>query len=488
MRDSRKQTSANAGAVLEALLAERAVVPVFQPIVDLDGGGVVGLEALARGPVGSLLERPDQLFEAARESGQVAALDELCRERAVEEALAARISGPMTLFLNVEPLAVADLRVSAAMSALLDRGVRVVLELTERDLTSDPAQLLAFAERARALGLGIALDDVGAEPASLALMPFLRAEVVKLDLRLIQERPGQAAAETMTAVAAYAEDSEAVVVAEGVETLEHVAVARSMGAVLAQGWYFGRPRSAADAAAGPPVSDRHVGVRIAAQRPRDEGAYARVAQVRTPRRGQLPLLVQISRLLERRAHEQHQHAVVLATYENSGNFTATIRRRYEKLARSAAFVGVLGRGFVAAPAQGVRGAPLAPDDPLCCEWDIAVVGPHFAAALVARDLTLVGPDPVDLRDADRDRPFDYVLTHDRALVLDVARTLMNRMLPEVPVYVAAPSESPARRLDLQLWEEMALQRDAVARQTPTVGPASTADAVPRGHLLDPEDS
>ena len=428
MRDQGERSTA---AMLEALLAARAVCPVFQPIVDLASGEVVGVEALARGPAGGPLERPDRLFEAAREAGRVAALDELCRERALEDAVFAGVTGPLTLFLNLEPRAAAELRVSAAMSTLLDRGVRVVVELTERDLTADPAQLLAFAERARALGLHIALDDVGAEPASLALMPFLRPEVVKLDLALIHERPGRATAETMSAVAAYAESSDAVVVAEGVENREHVAVARSLGAVLAQGWHYGYPQPPAQALATLQPPSRPLALASPTRSPCMDSAFARVAQVRTPRRGRLPLLAEISRLLERQAFEQHQHAVVLATYEEAANFNEPVRERYETLACSAAFVGVLGRGLVTNPGRGVRGAPLTPDDPLTREWDIAVVGPHFAAALVAHDITLAaGPAPI--ASADRDRPFDYVLTHDRALVLDVARTLMARMLPESP--------------------------------------------------------
>jgi DICT domain-containing protein len=55
------------------------------------------------------------------------------------------------------------------------------------------------------------------------------------------------------------------------------------------------------------------------------------------------------------------------------------------------------------------------------EWDIAVIGPHYAAALVARDVGDAGPDHL--------RRFDYVLTHDRELVVQVASRLMGRMQP-----------------------------------------------------------
>ena len=74
------------------------------------------------------------------------------------------------------------------------------------------------------------------------------------------------------------------------------------------------------------------------------------------------------------------------------------------------------------PVPGVRGAVLAPDDPVRDEWDIAVVGPHFAGALVARDLGDDGPDA--------DRRFEFVLTYDRDLAVEIASSLMRRIHPD----------------------------------------------------------
>ncbi|WP_433798376.1 sensor domain-containing phosphodiesterase [Actinomycetospora sp. CA-084318] len=420
-------------AALHHLLRRRAVVPVFQPVADADSGAVVGVEALARGPAGGLLERPDRLFAVARACGRLAELDDLCRRRAVEVADEAGLTGPLGLFVNVEPLAVPTaVQPAPAVTALLERGVRVVLELTERDLTADPARLLAFAEQARAHGLRVALDDVGAVPASLALMPFLRPEVVKLDLSLVQARDPGEAAEVMSAVAAYAEQSDAVVLAEGVETPEHLVAARGLGATLVQGWHVGHPTGAehlGDLAAPwrPPVLRRPVAGAVA------RSPFATVARVRTPRRATKALLVAVSRHLEQQAAELGELAVVLAAYEDAVNLTPSSRRRYRALAGAAAFVGVLGRGVDAEPEPGVRGADLGADDPVRGEWDVAVVGPHFAAALVARDL-----EP-DADPADPDREFDYVLTHDRPLVLEIARSLMTRVVPRPAVDGSAAS-------------------------------------------------
>ena len=73
------------------------------------------------------------------------------------------------------------------------------------------------------------------------------------------------------------------------------------------------------------------------------------------------------------------------------------------------------------PAPGVRGAVLAPDDPLAGEWSVVVIGPHFAAALVAQDMGDAGPEP--------ERRFRFALTYDRDLVLAAAAPLIERVLP-----------------------------------------------------------
>jgi DICT domain-containing protein len=84
-------------------------------------------------------------------------------------------------------------------------------------------------------------------------------------------------------------------------------------------------------------------------------------------------------------------------------------------------VGAFGTGMSAAPATGVRGAALADDDELTGEWSVLVLGPHFAGALVARDLGDAGPDP--------DRRFTFATTYDRGLVIAAARTLLERIAP-----------------------------------------------------------
>jgi len=413
---------AQAAEELDRLLAEERVRSVYQPIVDLDTGAVVAYEALARGPEGSPLERPDLLFAAARESGRTVELEWACRAAAVRGALDGGLRPPFSLFVNVEPSMIAA-PVPAHLEALMARAreeLHLVIELTERALTDRPGDVLEAVPRLRELGCAIALDDVGADRRSLALMPFLRPEIVKLDLRLVQSHPTPEIASIVHAVNAEVERTGALLLAEGVETEEQREIARALGARHAQGWLFGRPGPLPAPGTVPPG----IAGRLATPRPTRRGPaptpFAVVAARRRPRRGTKRLLLAISKRLEAQVAARSDAGILLATFQEARHFTPATERRYRRLAQSAAFVGALGVGLPPDPAPGVRGAALDVAEPLRGEWDVVVVDPHFAAAFVARDLG-------DEDCADMDRRFDLCLTYDRALVVRAAEALLGRM-------------------------------------------------------------
>src|SRR5690349_9363982 len=90
---------------IHAVLDARAVTPVFQPLVDIASGQVLGYEALSRGPAGTPWETPAALFAAARAAGREHELDWICRARAYESILAAGADPDLTWFVNMEPTA-----------------------------------------------------------------------------------------------------------------------------------------------------------------------------------------------------------------------------------------------------------------------------------------------------------------------------------------------------------------------------------------------
>ena len=107
----------------------------------------------------------------------------------------------------------------------------------------------------------------------------------------------------------------------------------------------------------------------------------------------------------------------------------TPRRKIDVPVQSS-LVGVLGRGMPIAPAQGIRGGHLSPADPILSEWNIAVIGPHFASCLAARDLGDSGPD--------LQRRFEFVLSHNRELAIKAATALFTRIAREPVGLFTAP--------------------------------------------------
>lgn len=402
-----------------AVIEAGALRAVFQPLVDLGTGSPVAYEALARGPAGTRWESPTALFDAAAADGVVPELDWACRAAAYRAAMAAGMTAGTPLFVNVEPVSLRSAcppHLQEVVGAAAER-LQIVFEVTERAVAHDPAGLLAAVVQARGAAAGIALDDVGAEPASLAMMPFVDPDVIKLDLRLIQDRTSAEIARIVTAVLAHAERTGARILAEGIEQSRHVDVARTLGATLGQGFLFGRPGRLPR----PPGGTTGAALRLrpmAEVRPGDT-PFSVVSACRPTIRATKDLLLPLSLHLERRG-QAVEPGVLLGCFQHVRHFTPATRRRYEELARSTVLTAALGVDMPALPAAQVRGGRLGADDPLRGEWNVIVVGPQFASALVARDLGDDGPDP--------QRRFDAVITHDRELVIKAALTLVSRVL------------------------------------------------------------
>jgi hypothetical protein len=250
-------------------------------------------------------------------------------------------------------------------------------------------------------------------------MSLLRPEVVKLDLRLVQQRPTGEIAAIMHAVNAYTEASGALLLAEGIETPEHLATARGLGARFAQGWMFGKPGTEPSPL---PAADANL-PRVPAELSTDRSPFACLAPGTPLRRAGKRLLIELSKKLEQEALAQGRTAILTAAFQEARHFTARTATRYRQLAERCAFVCALGEGLPVQPTRGVRGAELSREDVVIGEWDVIVIAPHFSAALLARDLGDSGPD--------LDRTFEYALTYRRDTCVRAASALLSRVVPAV---------------------------------------------------------
>jgi EAL domain-containing protein (putative c-di-GMP-specific phosphodiesterase class I) len=403
---------------LDTLLRDGGLHSVYQPFVDLDTGAMLAHEALLRGPAGTPWESPMVLIDAARQTERLVDLERSSLRRSLADAARSSGSSPVTLFVNVEPSTLTK-HPEVVLEAVSGRAenVQVVVEITERALAADPAGILAGAERLRTAGCAIALDDVGVEPESLAFIPLLRPEVVKLDLALLRTVTDLATVTVAGAVRAYAEASGAEVVAEGIETPGDLTRALVLGATLGQGWLWGRGE--------PEIGPTTFRPERFAARP--IGTVLRsspcelVGLTRSFRRAPKRLLLPLSRTLELVTLQSRVPSLLFASFEHGRFFTPATARRYLELAERLPFVAAFGVDMPPHPAPGVRGTALSVQDPLAREWTVVVLGAHTSAALIARDLGDAGADP--------DREFEFVVTHDRDLVTATSQALIGRVRP-----------------------------------------------------------
>jgi EAL domain-containing protein (putative c-di-GMP-specific phosphodiesterase class I) len=389
------------------------LMPVFQPVVSLPDERVVGFEALARWPT-FVTMTPQNVFSFANASRRAGVLDQRCIDAAVRAALAAEMPQGTLLLINTEP-AVAHVP-RADNPALTDACERfqVVFELTERHLLAHPHALLEKVAAIRDDGIAIAVDDVGAHPESLAVLDVLDPDIVKLDLAMIQKSPERDRANTLTGVLAHHERTGAMIVAEGVETDEHLEQAIAVGASLAQGYRFGHaaPLNRHKCMAGPPVLAERGGGGSAHAAAVDDRRELRVASQE--------IVAAFSRHIEEQARHSVDHPIVLAALQRAEDFSDDSRQIYQELAMTSPLVVVLGRDMPTHLGGGIRGVELQRGDPLCNEWVVVTIGADTCRALVAREL-------VNSATRDGDRRFEFLVTSDRALVTKAARSLLSRV-------------------------------------------------------------
>jgi EAL domain-containing protein (putative c-di-GMP-specific phosphodiesterase class I) len=231
---------------LRQVLMERAVRPVYQPLVDLQRARVIGYEALSRVPF-HLFTDIEQLFHTAQESNFVWQLERLCREKALKGL--GRFPEGVSLFLNVEPISMSDpqFRSPEALQLIRDAGLapdRVVLEVTEHSGVQDFQAFRETLEYFRGQGFRLAIDDVGTAYSGLRSIAELHPDFIKIDMSLTRDvHENGIKRDLIQTINRFSEKAGISLIAEGVETPDELRTLRSIGVRLAQGYLFARPDS-----------------------------------------------------------------------------------------------------------------------------------------------------------------------------------------------------------------------------------------------------
>ncbi len=223
-------------AEFSALLEQpHAVRPVFQPLVSLPGGEIVGYEALAR--FDDLHDLPPTWwFAQAHRFGLGSKLE----AEAVRVALAepGRPEGTF-LSINLSPSAMRSPEVHAVLPEDL-RGV--VIEITEQEEILQDDNLQKALAPLRARGARIAVDDAGAGYAGLQQVMRMQADMIKLDRSLVSGvEADRVKAALVRSLVHFAAETGAELCAEGIEDLDELRALSELGVSLAQGFAIGRP-------------------------------------------------------------------------------------------------------------------------------------------------------------------------------------------------------------------------------------------------------
>lgn len=238
---------------LHESIQNRAVIAWFQPIVDVRTGSVIGFEALARAWRDGTAVPPGVFIALAQEEGLIDELGEIVLGYALRQAH--RLPGDsLSLGLNFT-------NSQLAQSSLVDRLVqvaersgftydRLVVEVSERELSLADATSAARLELMLGMGFQLVVDDFSARWLSLASIAEMGASGVKISRRVVDVVAENETASTLIRkLCLVAHDNGLHVTSVGVEEAEQMHVLRGLGCDQVQGFFTGRPLPIDDAAA-----------------------------------------------------------------------------------------------------------------------------------------------------------------------------------------------------------------------------------------------
>lgn len=220
----------------------------YQPIVDLDSGRVVAVEALIRWPRPTGLVSPDEFIPLAERIGLIQRLGRWVIRTACAQVAAWRTSGngPGQVGVNLSARQFQDEGLTDFVAAQLAEHDlppdALLIEITESTMFLDRQRTRMIMQTFREMGITIAIDDFGTGYSSLGYLKELPVDILKVDRTFINGIPHDEDSCTLThAIIAMARSLKLRVVAEGIETPEQLDFVRNAGCGKAQGYLFSRP-------------------------------------------------------------------------------------------------------------------------------------------------------------------------------------------------------------------------------------------------------
>jgi diguanylate cyclase (GGDEF)-like protein len=235
----------NLAKKFKELLSNHELRSVYQPIVSLSSGEILGWEALTRGPENSYFSNPDVIFSFAEEIELLCTTEMVCRETAINNF--GKLGPEQKLFLNVNPRTMTDPNFvkGETLKKLEEYGLtpqNIVFEITEQHSIKNYYLFKKTVEHYRNQGYQVAADDVGAGFSGLQSIAEIRPDFIKVDMSLIRDIHINPVKEAVVeSLITLAEKINSQVIAEGIESQNELNTLLSLGVHFGQGFYLARP-------------------------------------------------------------------------------------------------------------------------------------------------------------------------------------------------------------------------------------------------------
>ncbi len=231
-----------------SILENQRIEPVFQPIVSLRNGKIVGYEALSRIKEPRGIKIPEELFHLAEIYGKIWELEQLCRSKILERyhALCPQ-NDNKKLFLNVNPTVIHDKEFYSGFTSQYLHKYKlnpsnIVFEITERSAVDDMPGFKDTIRHYKTQGYKIAIDDAGSCYSGLNLICDIVPHYLKLDISLIHDIHKDTVKYAMVkSMVDFANLTDIQLIAEGIETEEELKTLINLGVHNGQGYFLCMP-------------------------------------------------------------------------------------------------------------------------------------------------------------------------------------------------------------------------------------------------------
>jgi diguanylate cyclase (GGDEF)-like protein/PAS domain S-box-containing protein len=239
-------------SLLYVALKEDQLTAYYQPQINPVSGQLIGIEALARWqhPEKGIVS-PGEFIPVAEETSLIFPLGQRMLEIACRQAKEWEPILPphFRVAVNVSALQITRGHLGHTVKAILQKtglpSAHLEIEITESALVKDPNKALEVIHALKDMGVSVALDDFGTGYSALSYLKNFPFDRIKVDQSFIANIPhGSHELAIVESIFSLGRKLGIEVVAEGVETAEHLKCLTEMGCTAIQGYYFSRPLDA----------------------------------------------------------------------------------------------------------------------------------------------------------------------------------------------------------------------------------------------------